>query len=83
MTGTKVLLSRWQFGITITYHFLFVPLTIGLAFLVAVMQVLASRTNDGLVCEVLVIVTRDIQARLMDSQQPMKMAAAEAGVPDT
>ncbi len=23
----KVLLSRWQFGITITYHFLFVPLT--------------------------------------------------------
>jgi cytochrome bd ubiquinol oxidase subunit I len=27
----KVLLSRWQFGVTITYHFLFVPLTIGLA----------------------------------------------------
>ena len=46
MTGTKVLLSRWQFGITITYHFLFVPLTIGLAFLVAVMQVLAYRTKD-------------------------------------
>ena len=37
----KVLLSRWQFGVTITYHFLFVPLTIGLALLVAVMQVLA------------------------------------------
>ncbi len=46
MTGTKVLLSRWQFGITITYHFVFVPLTIGLAFLVAVMQVLAYRTKD-------------------------------------
>lgn len=46
MTGTKVLLSRWQFGITITYHFLFVPLTIGLVFLVAVMQVLAYRTKD-------------------------------------
>jgi cytochrome bd ubiquinol oxidase subunit I len=46
MTGTKVLLSRWQFGITITYHFLFVPLTIGLAFLVAVMQVLAYRTKN-------------------------------------
>jgi len=46
MTGTKVLLSRWQFGITITYHFLFVPLTIGLAFLVAVMQALAYRTKD-------------------------------------
>jgi cytochrome bd ubiquinol oxidase subunit I len=46
MTGTKVLLSRWQFGITITYHFVFVPLTSGLAFLVAVMQVLAYRTKD-------------------------------------
>ena len=32
------MLSRWQFGVTITYHFLFVPLTIGLALLVAVMQ---------------------------------------------
>ncbi|HET9656059.1 MAG TPA: cytochrome ubiquinol oxidase subunit I, partial [Kineosporiaceae bacterium] len=31
-------LSRWQFGITTVYHFLFVPLTIGLAPLVAVMQ---------------------------------------------
>jgi len=28
-------LSRWQFGITTVYHFLFVPLTIGLSFLVA------------------------------------------------
>jgi cytochrome bd ubiquinol oxidase subunit I len=37
----KVLLSRLQFGVTITYHFLFVPLTVGLALLVAVMQVLA------------------------------------------
>ncbi|GAA4894996.1 cytochrome d ubiquinol oxidase subunit I [Stackebrandtia albiflava] len=27
--------SRWQFAITTVYHFLFVPLTIGLAFLVA------------------------------------------------
>jgi len=42
-----VLLSRWQFGITITYHFLFVPLTIGLALLVAVMQTLAYRKRDG------------------------------------
>jgi cytochrome bd-type quinol oxidase subunit 1 len=40
------LLSRWQFGVTITYHFLFVPLTIGLALLVAVMQVLAYRRRD-------------------------------------
>jgi cytochrome d ubiquinol oxidase subunit I len=40
------MLSRWQFGVTITYHFLFVPLTIGLALLVAVMQVLAHRRRD-------------------------------------
>jgi len=31
-------ISRWQFGITTVYHFIFVPLTIGLAPLVAVMQ---------------------------------------------
>src|SRR5215469_11490024 len=28
-------LSRWQFAITTLYHFLFVPITIGLGFLVA------------------------------------------------
>jgi cytochrome bd ubiquinol oxidase subunit I len=31
-------LARWQFATTSIYHFLFVPVTIGLAFLVAVMQ---------------------------------------------
>ncbi|WP_067861912.1 cytochrome ubiquinol oxidase subunit I [Nocardia shimofusensis] len=31
-------ISRWQFGITTVYHFMFVPLTIGLAPLVAGMQ---------------------------------------------
>lgn len=31
-------LARWQFGITTVYHFIFVPLTIGLAPLVAGMQ---------------------------------------------
>jgi cytochrome bd ubiquinol oxidase subunit I len=44
----KVLLSRWQFGVTITYHFLFVPLTIGLGLLVAVMQVLAYWRKDAI-----------------------------------
>ncbi len=29
------MLSRWQFGITTVYHFLFVPLTIGMAFTTA------------------------------------------------
>jgi len=31
-------LSRWQFGITTVYHFIFVPLTIGLSLLVALLQ---------------------------------------------
>jgi cytochrome bd ubiquinol oxidase subunit I len=31
-------LSRWQFGITTVYHFIFVPLTIGLSLLVACLQ---------------------------------------------
>ncbi|MCC5576408.1 cytochrome ubiquinol oxidase subunit I [Microtetraspora sp. AC03309] len=34
----KLYLARWQFGITTVYHFIFVPLTIGLAILVASMQ---------------------------------------------
>ncbi|MHB1593044.1 MAG: cytochrome ubiquinol oxidase subunit I [Streptosporangiaceae bacterium] len=40
------LLDRWQFGVTIVYHFLFVPLTIGLGVLVAWMQTLAYRRRD-------------------------------------
>ncbi len=39
-------LARLQFGITTVYHFLFVPLTIGLAPLVAIMQTLWVRTGD-------------------------------------
>src|SRR5215831_6126188 len=31
-------LSRWQFGITTVYHFIFVPLTLSLSYLVAGMQ---------------------------------------------
>ena len=30
-------LARWQFGITTVYHFFFVPITIGLSLLVAIM----------------------------------------------
>lgn len=40
-------LSRWQFGITTVYHFIFVPLTIGLAPLVAVMQTVWVRTDNA------------------------------------
>ncbi len=38
--------SRWQFGITTLYHFIFVPLTIGLAPLVAVMQTIWVVTDN-------------------------------------
>ena len=38
-------LSRWQFGITTVYHFIFVPLTIGLAPLVAFMQTMWAITR--------------------------------------
>ncbi|MGY1771090.1 cytochrome ubiquinol oxidase subunit I [Blastococcus sp. SYSU D00813] len=38
-------LARWQFGITTVYHFLMVPLTIGLGVLVAVMHTMWVRTN--------------------------------------
>ena len=31
-------LSRWQFGITTVYHFIFIPLTIGLVLVVACLQ---------------------------------------------
>ncbi len=31
-------LARWQFGITTVYHFFFVPITLGLSWLVAIMQ---------------------------------------------
>src|SRR6201989_2901769 len=39
-------LSRVQFAMTSLYHFLFVPLTLGLAPLVAVMQTLWHRRKD-------------------------------------
>ena len=38
--------ARWQFGVTTVYHFLFVPLTIGLSVLVAVLQTRWHRTGD-------------------------------------
>ena len=39
-------LARWQFATTSIYHFLFVPVTIGLAFLVAVLQTAWYRTDN-------------------------------------
>ncbi len=39
-------LARWQFAVTTVFHFLFVPLTIGLSLLVAILQTAAYRTGD-------------------------------------
>jgi cytochrome d ubiquinol oxidase subunit I len=46
LASTVVDLSRFQFATTSIYHFLFVPLTLGLAPLVAIMQTLWHRTHD-------------------------------------
>ena len=41
-----LLLSRIQFAFTITYHYLFPPLTMGLALLIAILKTLAVRRRD-------------------------------------
>ena len=41
-----LILARWQFAITTVYHFFFVPLTLGLSVLVALMETLYVRTGD-------------------------------------
>ena len=43
---TSLDLSRWQFGITTVYHFLFVPVTIGLGVVVATFQTRWHRTGE-------------------------------------
>ncbi|WDL95937.1 cytochrome ubiquinol oxidase subunit I [Alicyclobacillus sp. ALC3] len=43
---SNLLLARLQFGVTTVYHFLFVPLTIGLVFLIAVMETAYVVTNN-------------------------------------
>lgn len=42
----SLLLARWQFATTTIYHFFFVPLTLGLSILVAIMETLYVRTGD-------------------------------------
>ncbi|CAM3243901.1 cytochrome ubiquinol oxidase subunit I [Nocardioides dubius] len=39
-------IARWQFGITTVYHFLFVPVTIGLSLIVAVFQTMWLRSKN-------------------------------------
>lgn len=42
----ELLLARLQFGITTVYHFFFVPLTLGLSILLAIMQTIYYRTGN-------------------------------------
>jgi cytochrome d ubiquinol oxidase subunit I len=44
---TSLELARWQFGITTLYHFIFVPMTIGLAFFTAWYQTRCGRPGSG------------------------------------
>ncbi len=41
-----LILARWQFAVVTVFHFFFVPVTIGLGFLVAIMQTLAYKKKD-------------------------------------
>jgi cytochrome d ubiquinol oxidase subunit I len=41
-------LARWQFAITTIYHFFFVPLTLGLGLLVAIMETMYVQTDNTL-----------------------------------
>jgi len=43
---TAIELARLQFGVTTVFHFIFVPLSIGMAFLVATLQTLHHRTGN-------------------------------------
>lgn len=43
---TELILSRLQFAVTTSYHFLFVPLTLGLSVLVALMETWYVKTGD-------------------------------------
>ena len=46
VASTALELARWQFALTTLFHFVFVPLTLGLAPLLAVMQTLWRRSGD-------------------------------------
>lgn len=46
MDNLIVSLSRWQFALTTIYHFFFVPLTLGLAVLVAILETIYLQTNN-------------------------------------
>ncbi len=41
-----LMLARWQFALTTVYHFFFVPLTLGLSVIVAIMETMYVRTGN-------------------------------------
>ena len=43
-----VILSRWQFALTTIYHFFFVPLTLGLGWLVAILHTMYASSGNPL-----------------------------------
>ena len=47
MSSELVDWSRAQFALTALYHFLFVPLTLGLSFIVAIMETIYVKTGDA------------------------------------
>ena len=46
-TTTLLEWSRWQFAMTAIYHYMFVPLTLGLSFLLAIMETMWVRTGKA------------------------------------
>lgn len=46
VTIDPLAVARWQFAATTVYHFFFVPLTLGLSILVAIMETVYVRTGD-------------------------------------
>ena len=46
-TTTLVEWSRWQFAMTAIYHYMFVPLALGLSFLLAIMETMWVRTGKA------------------------------------
>lgn len=43
-----LILARWQFALTAIFHFFFVPLTLGLSLLIAIMETIYVKTNNEL-----------------------------------
>ncbi len=48
ISEAMVELSRWQFAVTSMYHFIFVPLTLGLSWMVFIMELIYVRTGNVL-----------------------------------